>query len=203
MVVVLLREFVLQNVPQNLHQSLSHLLEPERLGQHQTVQHTHPREHHRRLVVPQRLQRQPPHLPEQLRVVLVDVVQHQVALPSYDRRVVLQQLAQLRYDVHHQIRSQEVPQQRKRSHHYKSVLALQVLGNGVVHEQPQLVAGLDQQGRQQVGHLLQVEVRRLAEVDRQDVREGSVVPQRLEVHQLHQDVRVLLCVEWALQLRLD
>jgi hypothetical protein len=72
-----------------------------------------------------------------------------------------------------------------------------------VHEDAEFLVRPDQQRREQVRHLLEVRVGGLAEVDGQDAGEGGIVPQGLEVYQLHHDVGVVAGVDGRLQLLPD
>lgn len=87
---------------------------------------------------------------------------------------------------------EEVAKEGESGHDNEAVLALQILEDSVVHEQAELVTRLHQQRCQQIRHLLQRQTPRLAQVYRQDVCERSVVPQSLEVDQLHQHIHTLL-----------
>ena len=69
----------------------------------------------------------------------------------------LQQLVQDRQDPLDETLSEEVPQHGECGHYHKGVFRVEVLLDGVVHEQTHLLSRLDEHGCQEVGHLLQVE----------------------------------------------
>jgi hypothetical protein len=114
---------------------------------------------------------------------------------------VFQQFFQDWQQVSHQVLGKEVAEEGEGGHDDEGVVGLEVLHYGVVHEQAEVVPGFDEEGGQEVAHLFEVEVGGLAEVDGQDVGEGGVVSKSLEVDELDEDVRVLLGIAAALNLR--
>ena len=90
-----------------------------------------------------------------------------------------------------QILGKEVPHHRQSGHNYKGVFSVQIFFDCVVHENAQLLSWFDQHGSKQVGYLFEIEVGGLAQVDGQDMGEGGVVSQGLEIDEFDEDVRVL------------
>jgi hypothetical protein len=142
-----------------------------RIAQNYGVDHAETSEHHRRFAAAECLNSQSLEIRKVFPVGLMDIEQDQVALAADDSSPMLGQLPQERDDMRDEAVRQEIPKQRQGSHHYKGVLALQILGDSVVHEQAKFVTGFHQQCSEQVGHLFQVQIRRLAKIDRQNVGE--------------------------------
>jgi hypothetical protein len=78
---------------------------------------------------------------------------------------------------------------------------LQIFYYGVVHEQAELVTWFYKHSCQEIGHFFKVEVGRLlAEVDGQNVGEGGIVTEGLEVNEFDEDIGVLLGIAVVIEL---
>mgnify|MGYP006374416833 CR=1 FL=1 len=84
--------------------------------------------------------------------MLMDVIQCQVALPSNYRSCMLYEFHQDGDNVAHQIISKEIPKKSECGHNHKGVLILQVLNDGIIHEETQFIAWLDEECCEQICH---------------------------------------------------
>lgn len=101
-----------------------------------------------------------------------------------------------------QMLCEKIAEESQRCHYGEGILVLQILDDCIIHEEAKLVSWLDQQSSQKIGHLFQVKIGGLAEVDRQDMGEGGVVAQCFEIDELDKDVGVLLRVARMAELHL-
>lgn len=130
-----------------------------RILHHDGINHTQSCKHNWRLLIIESLNCVGLYIHQVVAKMLIDVIEGQVALAPNDGGLMPYQLFQDWNNMTHQVVREEVPQESQSCHDHKGVLVLKVFYNRVVHEQTQLVSGLHEEGGQEVGHLLQVEVR--------------------------------------------
>lgn len=202
-VVVLLGILVIEDVRQDLHQFLGNVFVLVRVLDDCIEDHVESGKHHWSFMIAECLERKRLDVGQVIPEESVDVEESEVALAADDGGGVLEEFAEEWQQVLHEVFGEKVAEQGESGHNGEGVLILEVLDDGVVHEQAQLISGLDEQRGQEVGHFFEVEIGRLAEVDGQDVCEGGVVAECFEVDEFDEDVGVLFGVAGLGELELD